>query len=260
MRIIKNKISCIIPSYRGAQFLPLAVSSFLSQSYKHKEAVIIVQKDFEDHSYDDIIKLYQTVPNLKILVFEQSFFPSRARNIGIKESSGEFICILDDDDSLGDPYFFSTALKSFNKNNDIWIISPKSVSSLNKNLFYRSWGVMRLDRFNFSHSGSIIRRLFFEKINMYNEKYRFYEDLDLFLRILRISRIVTSDSHVFKNIRSSSFSYSQSSLEEFICWFRVVRPYIFEYPGFLWWLIKKSIKILIPRRLQLFLLSFVVNF
>jgi teichuronic acid biosynthesis glycosyltransferase TuaG len=89
-------VSIIMPARNVEKYIGDAVRSVLKQSYDLWE-LIIIENDSSDHTYeaaaqfhDDRIKLLQTnTPGL-----------SHARNIGLHEARGQFICFLDADDLL----------------------------------------------------------------------------------------------------------------------------------------------------------------
>jgi len=90
------KVSILIPSYNAAHFLPMALESVLSQTYPDFEAIVI-----DDGSTDntrEVVKGFMAKsPKIKYFFQENQGLPS-ARNRGIKESTGEYLALLDADD------------------------------------------------------------------------------------------------------------------------------------------------------------------
>jgi glycosyltransferase involved in cell wall biosynthesis len=73
-----------------------AVKSVLSQTYKNVEVIIV-----DDCSDDDTLNIVkQCFSGLKYIKNKKNVGLSAARNIGIENSSGEYISFLDDDDEL----------------------------------------------------------------------------------------------------------------------------------------------------------------
>ncbi|MFA7677572.1 MAG: glycosyltransferase [Candidatus Omnitrophota bacterium] len=91
--------SIVIPTYNRAGFLKIAVESVLAQTFKDYE-LLIVDDGSTDNTAESIT--LQTASNKlqnKIKYFYQkNQGPAAARNKGIENSKGKFICFLDSDD------------------------------------------------------------------------------------------------------------------------------------------------------------------
>ena len=90
------KISCIISTYnRADHFLPKAIDSVLSQTFSDWELVIV-----DDSSTDDTKKVVNSYQDDRIRYLKtgsNSGSDTKPKNLGTKESKGEYICYLDDD-------------------------------------------------------------------------------------------------------------------------------------------------------------------
>lgn len=96
MRRVKNKkISVIIPVYNGEKTIKRCIESLLKQSYNNFEIIVI-----NDGSTDKTNLILQNFnKNPKVNILEQSNSGvSNARNVGIKNSTGEYISFVDADD------------------------------------------------------------------------------------------------------------------------------------------------------------------
>lgn len=91
-------ISIIIPVYNTEKYIFKCIDSLLQQTFQNFE-IICIDDGSTDNSVD-IIKNYQN-QDTRIKLFQQkNSGPGSARNLGIKNSTGEFICLLDSDDFL----------------------------------------------------------------------------------------------------------------------------------------------------------------
>ena len=95
--IKRELVSVIIPFYNEENYFESCVNSALSQTYSNIEIIII--NDGSDKIYDEQLnKIKNEYPD-KIKIFaQQNQGVSAARNLGIKNSNGEYIAFLDADD------------------------------------------------------------------------------------------------------------------------------------------------------------------
>lgn len=92
-------VSIIIPCHNYGSYLLDAIDSARSQTYPHVEIIVV-----DDGSTDEYTKeVLKTLSEIKIIHQEKNG-PSAARNNGIKESKGAYICCLDADDKLAPTY------------------------------------------------------------------------------------------------------------------------------------------------------------
>lgn len=88
-----QRVSVIIPFYKGLEWLDEAIESVLSQTYKPYE--IIVVNDGSEESIDYLIEKYSEHVNF---LYQDNKGAAAARNKGIRESSGDIVAFLDSDD------------------------------------------------------------------------------------------------------------------------------------------------------------------
>jgi glycosyltransferase involved in cell wall biosynthesis len=106
--------SVIIPIYNRAHLISKAISSVINQKYSKWELIII-----DDGSTDNIQEVVTSYNNDRIkYIYQENAERSVARNNGIKNAKGDWICFLDSDD-----YFLPNHLEVFAK-----YISEKSLS------------------------------------------------------------------------------------------------------------------------------------
>jgi glycosyltransferase involved in cell wall biosynthesis len=90
-----SRISIIIPAFNQARFLGQAIESALGQAGAEVEVIVV-----DDGSTDDtpsVIARYQTAPGFKSIRQPNAGLPA-ARNRGLAEATGEYLCFLDSDD------------------------------------------------------------------------------------------------------------------------------------------------------------------
>lgn len=95
-----KKVSVIITAYNCEKFIVRAIKSVINQSYKNIELIII-----DDCSVDKTFEFAQEALKsffyyCKLIKNKTNQGPGRSRNIGIRESSGEWVFFLDCDDTI----------------------------------------------------------------------------------------------------------------------------------------------------------------
>jgi glycosyltransferase involved in cell wall biosynthesis len=114
-------ISVIMPTYNKASFLNLTLASFVHQTSKQFELIII-----DDGSSDDTEHIVQSYKNkLNLLYMKQpNLGRSQARNAGIMASSGTFL-VFNDDDRIVRDNFIAEHTKVLMNDNDAMVIGGK---------------------------------------------------------------------------------------------------------------------------------------
>ena len=119
----KPLVSVIIPVYNVAQYLPKCIDSILDQNYNNIEVLLI--NDGSTDNSGNICDEYSYKDN-RIRVFHQeNLGVSSARNKGIKNANGYWICFVDADDWIEKNSLMNIII-SLNGNADLDMIIAKS--------------------------------------------------------------------------------------------------------------------------------------
>lgn len=92
------KISVIIPIHNNEKHLNNAIDSVIHQTIGFENIELILIDDVSTDSSLDIINHYSQYDNCKAIFLKENLRPGFARNVGIKNSSGEYLMFLDADD------------------------------------------------------------------------------------------------------------------------------------------------------------------
>lgn len=182
------EISIIIPTFNSYDYICSAINSVLSQTYKDFEIIII-----DDGSIDDT-KEVLTKYNGKIrYLYQENQGVASARNLGIRESKGEYIAFLDSDD-LWIPDKLAIQMDVFNKKPDIGLVCSSCIEfNENKKLNYiirprnfRGCSFKDLFLENFIQTSTVVtKKESFQKVGLFDERLKVAEDYDMWLRIAR---------------------------------------------------------------------------
>lgn len=105
-------ISVIVPIYNVEDYVDKCINSLLNQSDSDYEIILV--NDGSTDSSADIMDKYNSVYNIKIIHQENSGV-SVARNVGINESTGDWITFVDGDDFV-EPNFISSLQRIITNN------------------------------------------------------------------------------------------------------------------------------------------------
>ncbi len=117
----KDKISVIIPFFKGKKWLEEAIKTVLKQSFPPYEIIVI--NDGSPENIDDLIIKYQQKVSF---VFQNNEGAASARNHGIRISTGDYIAFLDSDD-LWYPNKLEVQLKYMKERKLYWTHCPYKI-------------------------------------------------------------------------------------------------------------------------------------
>ncbi|MGB9893806.1 MAG: glycosyltransferase family 2 protein, partial [Candidatus Saccharicenans sp.] len=142
-------ISAIIVTYNRQAFLNEAIESVLAQSYfqKYPEEweLLVIDDGSADGSGQLVTDYLRRCPNLRYVYLEHGGV-SRARNLGLQLSRGEYLAFLDSDDLwLKDKIQSQISyLKAFPEarfclTEEIWVKNGRRVNQARKHQKYSGW-------------------------------------------------------------------------------------------------------------------------
>lgn len=190
-------VSVIIPTYKHRDFVLATLDSVFAQTFMDYEVIVI-----NDGSPDDTAEVLRPLAESgRIRYIEQkNTGQARARNRGIEEAQGKFIALLDDDD-LWPPDKLQWQVKVLEGRPELGMIAgPATIIDGAGRPVERSSFVPELS-FTKSFSGThlispgqtLIRAALLKELNGLNPDIWGADDWDLWLRILKKSRIVMED-------------------------------------------------------------------
>jgi glycosyltransferase involved in cell wall biosynthesis len=216
------KISVIIPMYNSQNYIERAINSVTNQSYKDYEIILI-----DDSSKDDTVSICNKYlsNNIKLIKLETNKGVSNARNIGINNSSGEYIIFLDSDDWL-DSNCLYTIINNF-LNNDLIIYGTNynrvsgifkqplpTLGSLSKNdLFSDIFLLLDVSIAHWVTNKAFKSSIIKDNNLSFNTDLKMGEDLDFCLKYIeKVNNIKILDEYLYYYDRTNDGSLTNSNI------------------------------------------------
>ncbi len=181
MKLIKNKISVILSTYNDESTIQESIQSILNQTYDNFELLIKI-----DGSSDSTEKIISKFKDKRISVFnsEKNQGLTKSLNFLAERSTGEYIARQDADDiSLVNRFEYQINEFEDNKKLD-FVTSRAMVKNSNRPIpKYRHLlpHGFSIKFFNpFIHGTLMVKKLSFETIGGYDERFKYAQDYKLF--------------------------------------------------------------------------------
>lgn len=203
-------ISVVMPNYNGARFVEEAIRSVLNQTYRNIE-LLIIDDCSSDSSPELIDKLARDDNRIKLIRQKENSGVSVVRNIGIKEAKGEYIALIDNDDTW-EPDKLERQLKIALKGAEIVYCSYDFINE-NGESIKRPFIVPPKTNFRSMLSSSVIScSTAFVRSDLLKEHPFipdfYHEDYVLWMELLRLPVKAMGDQKVLMHYRQSSGSRS----------------------------------------------------
>lgn len=129
MKKNKKKVSIIVPCYNAEKYLEEALETIEKQTYNNIE-VVLIDDGSKDKTFD-ILKDYErkSLREVKIIKQENKGVSS-ARNNGIKNATGNYICFMDSDDILS-CFFIEKLVQNFNEETYVCTYYSRNIEEVN---------------------------------------------------------------------------------------------------------------------------------
>jgi glycosyltransferase involved in cell wall biosynthesis len=94
MSLANPFFSIVIPAYNRAFILPKTIESIQKQTFSDYEIIVV-----DDGSKDNTREVVSSIPDLKLkYIYQNNAERSAARNNGVRNAKGQYVCFLDSDD------------------------------------------------------------------------------------------------------------------------------------------------------------------
>ncbi len=192
----KHRVSVIIPTYGSNTDPCRAIDSVLNQEYDNIEVIIVDDNgkgSNQQISNEKLFSAYSSDERFKYIVHEINKGGSAARNTGVFNSRGDYLCFLDDDDYLSDVRKISVQVEVCGHLDEEWAGTYSACDIYRGDEFVRHLeptesgfllvpyleGKLRLET-----ASPIIKREAFDYIGGFDESFKRHQDWEFFSRIM----------------------------------------------------------------------------
>ncbi len=240
------KVSIVIPNWNGEKLLPTCLESLFKLDHKDIEVIVV-----DNNSHDDSVRLInKNFPQTKVIKLDENTGFSYAVNQGIKISSGNLICLLNNDTEV-QPDWLTNLVDTFSLDSNIGIVTSKLINFYNRTLVDAAGDKMNIvgqaksrgyqediklwDRggYVFSATGgaSIYKREVFDNVGLFEETYYMYfEDADLCYRAQKAGfKVYYQPTSIVYHMQRAS-SNKRKKLLEFLLYRNFVLFYLINTP------------------------------
>lgn len=215
-------ISVITPTYNSENSINQCALSVINQTYKNFEH-IIVDNLSADKTIEKLKRIYSVnnlLSNLRI-ISEKDFGISDAFNKGISVATGSIIGILNSDDYYYSEDVFEKVRNEFLNpeiqivHGDIYFVDPVYGSNIREPL-----RAPMMKGFIYNHTTMFIKKSFYQKLELYDIKYKLSMDFEFYCKIskysnpYKISAYLTEKPLVQMNSGGASWKNELQSIEE----------------------------------------------
>jgi glycosyltransferase involved in cell wall biosynthesis len=176
---MSHRVSVIVPVWNMARFLPDAIASI-----PDVHEIIIVAADSDDNTFGLANELARQRLDIRVLAGSNKA-PASARNIGLREASGDVIAFIDADD-VWPPGKLALQVERLDR-------EPQADVVAGLVTYFTEFDRERLaptecsgiePKFVQVVGAAIFRRSVFDRVGLFDESLKYAEDGDLLLRII----------------------------------------------------------------------------
>ncbi|NHN34327.1 glycosyltransferase family 2 protein [Paenibacillus agricola] len=216
-------VSVIIPTFRRPLFLQRAIDSVLNQNYENIQIIVVDDNGIGTTDQIEtfkIIEKYQALNSFKYITHKTNLNGSSARNTGIREAKGEYICFLDDDDEF-EQFKISKQVELLESLNNDWgacytghtRVYPTGAhleytANIEGNLVFNILGC-KVDLC--AGSTLMIKQEIINNIGFFDESFARHQDIEFVLRVAQFYKITCVKESLVKIYMHPSSNRSKNA-------------------------------------------------
>lgn len=220
---MKKLVSVIITTYKGSDSLGRALESVLSQTYNNLEIIIVDDNGVgseENLKTKEVISKF-TDKRLKYIEHKTNLNGAVARNTGIKNSTGDFITFLDDDDFMFKERIEKMLKCILNNNkygavysNVILTVDNKIEGQIIADKVLTDKDILLNEMAIGTGSNIFISRYILNKVKKFDETFKRHQDLEFMIRVCEFTDILNLNKNlVIKSTNSNNNMLNYENLK-----------------------------------------------
>ncbi|SHH14430.1 glycosyltransferase family 2 protein [Virgibacillus chiguensis] len=217
------KVSVVIPTHNRANLLKNAVDSVIKQTYKNLEIIIV-----SDGSTDETEVLLSEYKRVDSRIKAIHYYPNKggnyARNLGIKNSTGEYVAFLDDDDEWMEKKI-ELQIKQFTNNPKLGLIySGTEITYTQYGISYESipkkTGDLSKDILISNYIGTtscvIVKKEILNLVGGFDTALKAKQDYDLWIRVCQHASVGAVKEALVKYKNSNTTNQISDDIHKYI--------------------------------------------
>jgi glycosyltransferase involved in cell wall biosynthesis len=209
-------VSVIMPAYNSEKFISEAVDSIRKQGYEPLEIIVI-----DDGSTDGTASCIKSLGDDIRYVYQVNSGPAAARNRGITMSRGDVIAFLDADDYWpANKLTIQLAHMNINPNIEVVLGRIRFTGFLTEAERRLRFEGRDNTMINVNLGSGVFRKTVFDKVGLFDEALRHYEDHDWFLRAREkgVSMIIVKDVTLYYRQSENGLSRRKTENDPSMMW------------------------------------------
>lgn len=213
---VEMRISVVIPAYNREETIVECLDSVVNQTYKPYEVIVV-----DDASSDNTVKAVENYPSdiVRVIRCSQNAGAQVARNIGIKESKGDWIAFQDSDDTWL-PDKLERQKEAIEKSGfnvcagaGIWKENGQEKVMMSGGKSGDAFGEALITKTYIMFQTLLVKKEILEQIGYLDEKVEAYQELDTGILITRANKLVYINQPLFVyNIQETMFDNKERGL------------------------------------------------
>lgn len=239
---IRVKVSVLLPTYNGGQFIVRAIKSVLAQTFQDFELLVI-----DDGSTDDTATQVEGVAardsRVRFIRNERNLGLQKTLNAGLQQARGEYIARIDDDDTWADQGKLAAQVAFLDANQKTVLVGTgvvvvsESGEELLRFLNPETDEQIRhqlLSRNCFSHSSVVFRTAAVRSLGGYGENVDVLhiEDYDLWLRLGGVGQLTNLPRYDINFTSRKAAVSAQNRSAQFKRTIALIKKYRQRYPRY----------------------------